>query len=114
MQNVQKLKLPSSVIFLHHHHKPPPFETQKKTKNKTQQTSTSLRYFFRVVGLGEVARSVHHYHLSSQVKIEIPQPTPPKKILLHPHPAFFALGFCAALADYFLSLKFESVEKQGL
>ena len=80
VQNVAKIKT-SHLRYL----SPLP-SSQTTQKNPTNFNISEV--FFRVVGLGEVARSVHHYHLSSQVKIEIPQPTPPKKILLHPHPAF--------------------------
>ena len=42
---LQKLKLPTSVIFLHYHH--------PKPHKKTQQTLTSLRYFFELLVWGK-------------------------------------------------------------
>ena len=87
---LQKLKLPTSVIFLHYHHPKP------HKKNTTNFNISEV--FFRVVGLGEVARSVHHYHLSSQSKLKFHLP----KKSSSTHTLLFCFRILSCLSRLFL------------
>ena len=101
---LQKLKLPTSVIFLHYHH--------PKPHQKKQQTSTPLRYFFEVLVWGKWrgASIIIICHLKSKLKFH--NPHLPKKSS-STHTLLFCFRTLSCLCRLFLVPEVRVIRKTG-